>query len=358
MSSKSKERLHNIFCDEKENDEIRVQAFIFWQLALNDLDLEHVRRIPAGSLLYESALWARVKLEDYSVVFEIRQKISENPEHWLQVSRYIWSDYLTDALDPILDQVAEEGKANSNLEYAVVGTFRHVEPRRLVAMLSCRWEKLKNSPLMVQIAMLLGTPESASLVSKAFSTSPSPSALLKHFVSNAAINFNGKKELSESFQLQRLIPYLDYFPDDELVELWHICGERGWLDFRTRYLEPRMRKKPDNSKYFLDDSVSTDFLDRALMRNPGEIVNLYHWLEGPGKRPANHEVKRANIFASTLDWLTRHDEEYALAIVSDIISREGTRKEFYLFEKCVEQRVGSLSYVNSCRFDVFNRSLV
>lgn len=358
MSSKSKERLLSISCDEKENDEIRVQAFSFWKLALNDLDLENVRRIPVESLLYESALWARVELEDYSVVFEILQKIPENPEHWLQVSRYIWSDYFTDALDPILDQVAEEGKANSNLEYAVVGTFRHVEPSRLVAMLSCRWEKLKNSPLMVQKAMLLGTPESTSLVSKAFATSPSPSALLKHFVSGATISFNGRKELSESFQLQRLIPYLDYFPDDELVALWHICRERGWLDFRTLYLDPRMRKIPDNSEYFLDDSVSTDSLDRALMRNPGEIVNLYHWLERPGELPANHEVKRANIFESTLEWLTRHDEEYALAIVSDIISREGTRKEFYLFEKCVEQRVGSLSYVNSCRFDVFNRSLV
>lgn len=358
MSSKSKERLLSISRDEKENDDIRKQAFSFWQLALNDLDLEHVRRIPVGSLLYESALWARVELEDYSVVSEICQKILENPEHWLQVSRYIWSDYFTAALNPILDQVAEEGKANSNLEYAVVGTFRHVEPSRLVAMLSCRWEKLKNSPLMVQTAMLLGTPESARLVSKAFATSPNPSTLLKHFASGATISFNGRKELSESFQLQRLIPYLDYFPDDELVGLWHVCTNRGWLDFRARHLDPRMRKNPNNSEYFLDESVTTDSLDRALMRNPGELINLYHWLERPGELPANHEAKRAKIFASTLAWLTRHDEEDALAIVSDIISREGTRKEFYLFEKCVEQRVDSLSYVNSCRFDVFNRSLV
>ncbi|EKN46724.1 MULTISPECIES: hypothetical protein [Pseudomonas syringae group] len=358
MSSKSKERLLSICSDEKEKDDIRVQAFSFWQLTLDDLDLEHVCRIPVGSLLYESALWARVKLEDYSVVPEILQRIPENPEHWLQVSRYIWSGYFTDALDPILDQVAEDSKANSNLEYVVAETFRHVEPSRLVAMLSCRWEKLKNSPLMVQKAMLLGTPESADLVSKALATSPHPRALLKYFVSGATVSLNGKKELSESLQLQQLIPYLDYFPDDELMALWHECTERGWLDFRTRYLDYRVKKIPDNTEYFLDESVSTDSLDRALVRNPGEIVNLYHWLERPRELSANHEAKRAKIFASTMEWLTRHDEEYALAIVSDIISREGTRKEFYFFEKSVEQRVGSLSYVNSCRFDVFNRSLI
>ncbi|NWD48355.1 hypothetical protein [Pseudomonas gingeri] len=358
MSSKSKERLLSIFCDEEESDDVRRQAFSFWQLTLDDLDLEHVRRIPVGSLLYESALWARAELEDNSIISEVLQKIPENPEYWLQVSRYIWSDCFTDALDSVIDQVAEEGKSSSNLEYAVAGAFRHVESSRLVAMLSRRWRELKNSPLMVQKAMLLGTSEAASLVNEAFATSPNPEALLKHFVSHITMSLNGRKELSESSQLHRLTPYLDYFPDSEIIELWRVCTERGWLDFRTQYLDSRMKKIPDDSEYFPDDSVSTEPLDRALMRTPGVMVNLYHWLQRPGDLPANHEAKRAKVFASTLEWLTRHDEEDALVIVSDIISREGTRKEFYSFEECVGQRVGALPYVKATRFDVFSRSLV
>lgn len=100
-----------------------------------------------------------------------------------------------------------------------------------------------------------------------------------------------------------------------------------------------------------DDPVDTQYLDRALA---GEMIHLFPWLD----LQAGHGLARDKVVAEMLEWLGRHDEDRALAIVCEIVSREATRREFQLFEAAVAQRPDAVSRVKAVRFDVFSRSLV
>ena len=328
------------------------QAFAFWEVTLDDADLDVARTVHPGSPLYERALWARARRQDRSVIPEVLRKIPESPEYWLQIGRYLWSDALTEALDPLLEQIAEEqGEGYSNLEYAVAEALKHLEPRRVVAMLSPRWAKLMAKPLMVQTMLLSTAPEAASLAREALTLSENPGALLKHFVMNATTDSNGKFGLSVPAQLHNLKPYLDLFSDDDIKLLWRTCTKKGWLAFCTQDLEFRMQKISNRHEYLPDDPVATGDLDRAMA---GELIYQYHWFEQQLERGA----ARDKVVAAMLDWLSRRDEESALVIVGSIMSRVTTRREYQLFEVAVGQRTDSASSVKEVCFDVFSRSLV
>lgn len=355
MSSESKERLLSIALDEAEPESVRKRAYSFWELVIDEADLEIARQIPAGSPLHDRALWARARRQDRSVIPEILKKIPEDPEYWLQIGRHLWSDTLTEALEPLLDQVAEEqGKEYTNLEYAVAEALKHVEPTCVVAMLSRRWTKLMTKPLMVQTALLSTVPKATSLTREALTTTQNPGALLRHFAMNATIESNGKLGLSTPAQLHNLKPYLDLFPEDEIELLWDACTKSGWLDFRTQYLEPRMQKAANRHVCLPNNPLDTEYLDRALAAKAGEMINLHRWLSWLVERGA----ARDKVVAELLDWLTRHDDERAVEIVGEIVSREATRREFQQFEVAVGQRAGSASFMKAVRFNVFSRSLI
>lgn len=351
MSSESKERLLKIAHDQSQPDGVRKQMFAFWEVTPHLDDLKILRQTPRGSLLYERALWARVRRKDTSVISEVVEKISEDAEYWLQISRYLWSDSLTEALDSVLDQLAEEqGEGYTNLEFSVAQALARVEPRRALDMLRSRWAKLMRKPLMVQAALLSTDPEATSMAHEALSTSQDPGALLKHFVTSATINSGGKSQLSSPDQLRNLRPYLNFFSDDEIVLLWDACKKRGWIDFCAQYLEPRMRFSNYRER-LSDHPVDTEAFDLALQ---GQIIQFYHWFDWQLERGATRE----KVIAAMLDWLSRHDEEKAPGVVCAILSYAATRQELQLFEAALGQRDDVAPWMKSTRFDVLSRSLV
>jgi hypothetical protein len=355
MSSRSKKRLLKIAQDEAESDNVRKWAFNFWEVTLDETDLDIARQIPVGNLLYERALWARARRRDNSVIPEVLKKIPENPVYWLEIARYIWSDELTEVLNPLLDQIAEGQEEDStDLEYAVTEALQHVEQNRMISMLAPRWAKLKIKPLMVQTVLLSTVPAAVSLAHEALTGSQNPVVLLKYFATRATMNSKGKLGLTVPAQLQNLKPYLDFFSLEEIELLWEICTKREWFDFRDQYLEPRMKMVSSRQALPLDDPVNIKYLDRALVAESNEIINLHHWLDTSVRRGTTRE----KVFAEMLDWLKQHDEMRALAIVADIVSREATRREFHLFEVTAGNRTDSASSVEEVRFNVFSRSLV
>ncbi len=348
MSSESKQRLLDIANDKSEPDNVRRRAFSFWGLILDDGDLEIARQISEGSTLYEQALWIRARLQDRSVIPVVLKKIPENPEHWLRIQRFLWSDSLTEALPPLLDQVAAENGERTNLEYILSEAVGSAEPKRATAMLSHRWEKLKTMPMMVQAALLLSDPEATVLVREAFATTETPSMLLKHFVMNCTVESNGKRRLSSLAQLQNLKPYLDHFPEEEIRFLKRECINRGWYNFSNQYLEPRLQSDLQEEKFSIDQ------LDDALNHKSNEFVNLYKWLE----RSVNRGNARDKTMDALLRWLKQHEGDRAIEIVGDIVAREANRQEYMLFESASGENYSSSAAVKAIRFDVFSRSLV
>lgn len=354
LSSESRTHLLQIILDQAETVKVREQALSFWELSLNISDLPIIRQISEEDPLFERALWARARRGDLSVIPHILPKISESPEHWLGIGRYVWSSAMTDILESVLNLITdEENDSWSNLEYAIADALMEVEPARRISILRSKWDQLKGIPLMVQTALLSTDPAAKALTREAFETAQNPSDLLRYYLSSVSY-VEGKRSLSTSSQMSNLLPYLKFLSDEETQDLWDVCTQKGWLDFRTRHIEPRVRQMSKRFVCLPEDPVDTSDLDRTLTAENGLIVSLYRWFE----RPHRIGIAREKVLAALLQWLTENKQDKATLICADIVSNECTRSEFVLFEAAIADRPNASSITEAVRFHVFNRILV
>ena len=355
MSSDSKDRLLEIALSENEADDVRKQAFSFWDRSAAPTDLQAIKQIPEGSLLFDRALRARARRHDYSVTPQVLLKIKDDPEGWLCTGLHIWSAPLTEALESVLDRLAAKLDGNiGDLKYEAANALMCVEPKRRVTMLNARWTKLQTIPEMLQVALLSVGPEALALVRAAFAGTHDPSALLKHFAITATILSSGRRRLATPEQLNNLRPFLQHLSEEDIIILSDACEKNGWIDFRRQHLEPRIRAMPNRGFFLPGDPVDLSALDEALNPEPGVLVNLHRWLENSRRRGMDRDA----LIGALMQWLEKNDQEQAIKIVARIISEEGTRKEFRVFEEAAKLRPGTLALVDAVRFDVFHRRLV
>lgn len=354
MSSASKCRLLEIALSEDETDDVRKQAFSLWDRCSAPTDLQVIKRISKESLLFDGALRARARRRDYSVTPQILLKVKEDPAGWLRTGLYIWSDPLTEVLEFLLDKlVADLGQNIDSFGHELGDALMCIQPKRRVAMLSARWSKLKTVPEMVQVALLSVGSEALALVREAVVGAMDPRTLLRHFAVTATIPTNGKRRLEAIEQLQNLRPFLQHLSEPDIVILSDACEKNGWLNFSRQHLEPLMRAMPNRGFCLSGDSVDLSHLDRALNPERGLIVVRHRWLESSIRRGTDREA----VFLALMQWLEKNDQERALEIVANIMSEEGGRKEFRVFEAAVKKRPDSAEIIESVRFDVFLRGL-
>lgn len=235
-----------------------------------------------------------------------------------------------------------------------MGALMCVEPKRRVAMLCARWRVLKAIPMIVQVALLSVGPRALALVEEAIAEANDPSALLKNFTLRATTIFNGRQGLTTPEHLHNLRPFLQHLSDKEIVILYGTCEKNGWVDFRRQHLEPRMRAMQNRGFFLPGDPVDLSAIDEALNPEPGVRVNLHRWLEHSMRRG----MERDAVIVELIQWLERNTQQRALKIVANIISLEGTRKEFRVFEKVAKRRLDTVALIDAVRFDVFHRRLV
>uniref|UniRef100_UPI002ABDD06B hypothetical protein n=1 Tax=Burkholderia cepacia TaxID=292 RepID=UPI002ABDD06B len=181
-----------------------------------------------------------------------------------------------------------------------------------------------------------------------------PGALLKYFALTATMLSIGRRPLATPEQLHNLRPFLQHLSDGDIVILSDACEKNGWVDFRRQHLEPRMRAIPNRSFFLPGDPVDLSALDEALNPEPGVIVSIHRWLENSMRRGMDRDA----LIDALMHWLERNNQERALEIVASIISVEGTRKEFRVFEEAAKQRPDTAALVDAVRFDVFHKRLV
>jgi|GEM_PF-3039229 len=355
MSSESKGRLLEIALSESETDDVRKLAFSFWERSAAPTDLQAMTQIPEGSLLFDRALRARARRHDYSATQQVLLKIKDDPERWLGTGLHIWSSPFTEMLEFVLDRMAAKSDGDiSDVGHEVADALMCVEPKRRVAMLSARWARLRAIPRMVQVALLSVGPEASALVEAAMAETHDPGALLKYFSLTATMLSNGRRLLATPEQLHNLLPFLRHLSDEDIVILSGVCEKNGWVDFTRQHLEPRMRVMPNRGFFLAGDPIDLSALDEALNPEPGVIVNLHGWLENSMRQGMGRDA----LIDALMQWLERNQQERALEIVASIISVEGTRKEFRVFEEVAKGWPDTAALVDATRFNVFHRRLV
>lgn len=115
-----------------------------------------------------------------------------------------------------------------------------------------------------------------------------------------------------------------------------------------------MRAMSNRGFFLPGDPVDLSALDEALNPEPGVLVSLHRWLENSMRRG----MDRGSLIDALMQWLEKNYQERAIEIVARIISEEGTRKEFRVFEEAAKQRPDTAALVDAVRFNVFHRRLV
>ena len=351
MSAESKNRLYELACDQSEPDEVRREAFALWAVALAELDVEGARRISETSPVYTQALWARARRRDLSVVPEIAKRLNENPEFWLHLARYVWSDELTAMLPPLLQRIADSPvDSQPAFEDAVGGVLKRIDSEQAISMLVPLWEKLRGKSSLVQVALISTTSESAALVAEAIAASTKPEELIDRCVLQCSMVFEGEVGISSVSQMKNLLPYLHLISESALTRLWDICTTRGWIEFRDRHLVQPIRHLPSRRVYLPGDAVDTSDLDGSL----GQLwPRPEYWFE----RYLRQGVPRDKLIETAVDWAKNQPHPQAMRVCAGLFGALATRSEFGRFEFAFHGRSDAAELMPALRFDVFARTL-
>lgn len=356
MSSASKTHLLHLSTDPKNDMHLRKQAFRLWEASVAHEDMAIARAIPYGDIRHDTAVWARARRQDLTVVPELIEKIkTKNPGYWWQAGRYIWSDALSELLDESIGRLSESPID----EHDNIGKW--IFPEHLLKLeipvaqqiLIKHWDNLRMFPSFVQVALFLATPKLLNLAKEAIaSTAVDKKVIFEHFSFTTGLRTQGCAGLTREIQLDALQPYLDLLSEHDLLVLWEICNEKNWKNYRRKHLDPLLIATGSKYSYRLRVEPPFDMSDFEEEIN-GKPRSAYFWLE----RQQRNGAERSDLLAAILSWVKEKGSIEALGLVGNIFSRDATRTEFEAFVQVATLVPSSEHCLNRVRFDIFNRTL-
>ena len=355
MSAGSKARLLHLATDPRNDDHLRRQAFKFWEVSVSPDDIVVARAIPRGDLLHDTAVWARARRQDFSVIPELIEKIkTKNPAYWWQAGRYIWTDALTTLLDESIQKLGEiPSDQHEDLgEWIFPEHLLRLEVPVAQQILIKHWKKLQTLRRFVHVALFLATSELVNLANQTIASAADKKAIFEHFSFTTGMRISGRAGLTREIQLEVLRPHLGLLSKHDLLALWETCNRGNWKQYRRKHLDPLLFAS--NSKLTDRPRVDPPFdmsdLDKELSGCPSFA---YHWMETQQRGGAEREA----LLTSLLTWVKEKSSVEALDVAGDIYSKEASRAEFHEFAQLASLLSGSEHVMKRVRFDIFSRTL-
>jgi len=355
MSATSKARLLQLATDSRNDSHLRKQAFRLWEVSVSPDDIAIASAIPRGDILHDTAVWARARRQDFSVVPELIEKIkTKDPGYWWQAGRYIWADALTVLLD---ESIQKLGTTPVD-QHEDVGEW--IFPEHLLRLeipiaqqiLIKHWDKVRTLPKFVQVALYFATPELVHLANEAISSAADKKAIFAYLSFTIGLRTSGRPGLTREIQLEVLRPYLDLLSDSDLAALWETCNKRNWKQFRRQHLDQLFLESDSKlaDRLRVDPPFDMSDLEKALR---GELSFADRWLEMQQRNGADREA----LLDALLNWVREKNNVAALDIVGDIYSKEVSRAELPSFVQLASTISGGDLVIARVRFDVFNRTI-
>ncbi len=355
MSTESKARLLHLATELCNDNHLRKQAFKLWEISVSPDDVIIARAIPRGDLLHDTAVWARARRQDFSVISELIEKIrTKNAAYWWQAGRYIWTDALTTLLDESIEKLGETpADQNEALgEWIFPELLLRLEVTVAKQILIKHWNSLRTNPRFVQVALFLATPETVSLANQAIASAEDKRAIFKHFSFTTGLMTSGRAGLTREIQLDVLKPHLGLLEEHDLLALWEICNRKNWTQYRRKHLDPLLLTSDSKlaDRLRIDPPFDMADLEKELSGTPSLA---YRWLEIQQNNGAEREV----LLASLLAWVRVKNSVAALEVAGNIFSKDAGRAEFDKFEKLAAEFSESEHVIKRVRFDIFSRTL-
>ena len=330
MSSRSKDRLLQLWRPTANDVHLRRQAFRLWSATTAWGDLPILQSVDSPDPLADLVLRERVKRADRSALPALIDKIEHSDSsYWWQFCRHIWSVELTVTLDKELHKrgAAVERRWNPKhwyeTDWITSELIMALSTQQAEALLLKHWDHLKFDSHFVQAALFVATPILAQGVADVVASCPEPDALFKHLTMRFGYKNAAHPRMSRIEQMQRLVPYLKYLDGSELLHLWDLCNDNGWFDLRRIHLDALVERK---RSHYIDSDMARAELDELASKNE------YYW----GRRWAEQMEESGWSIDRTMgvlaEWLREQTSLQALNLAAHIIMSAGLRRHIALLQ--------------------------
>ena len=355
MSRQSRERLVALWQNQANDRHIREQAFRLWAATHGGDDLDVLRSVDPADTLANSVHWQRLLRRDQTAIPELITKLSDDAySHWWNVTRAIWSDELTTALDTELERrgvvLAHEWDAIGRNDYVFYEVIMKLSPDQGEQMLVKHWRHLRFQGLYVQTALYIGTPRLLDLAQQAIAEHPEPKKIFKHISMHYGIRTTGRDGITRKEQIQALLPYLQLMDEGTIHGFWNVCNERGWFELRRNHLDSLVSRKYGG--LYLDDDQIIKSIDEIT--NRGNALWIDHWIDDYLKTGATLD----HVIGVIGGWLAARKTIGALQLAAAALTHAGRRKHLSILNVPVEPEVAAADIRTDTRFSVERRSLL
>ncbi|MCZ1177159.1 ATP-binding protein [Acinetobacter pittii] len=312
----SKNRLKEIFINEKNNSFARKHALSIWVSSPDDGDLEILQTISNEDEIYDRVLMAKAQYKDLSIVDQLVVKIRESDSnYWWQVIRHIWHEKFELILE---DQISTINEDNCWLLDEI---FEKISISKSEKLLEKYWEHINQYDIFIHIALLVATEKMVSLVSNSLH-GRNLNECFKYFSFRWGFKDKDRKGIHRYEQVVAIKPYIQYLDDVSKLDLFEICLEKGWKDFAIQVIGPLL---PNDRPNYLN--IDTTILSQEL--DEGKVFRADRWLDDCIRQGWNKNESITIMF----DWLKNNYSDLAVDIISSNLEYLGTRSDFLILKE-------------------------
>ena len=330
MSAASRKRLRELWICRRNGRHLRRRALRFWCATVERGDVAILKTVDGAGDLGDLALFERLRRGDRTAIPSLVEELdADRSGYWWQAGRHIWSDELTDCLDRALGQRAAElsgadaGEAKGEADWILPERLLELPPGTADRLIGRHWEGLRQEKSYVQAALHVASPDLLCRVAKVVEASDDARSLLRHLGFVFGLRTRGRRGITRLSQMEGLLPYLDYISEADIGNLWHVCNENGWFDWRRKHIDARAKA---TGLRFCDDRAAVEELDRYLDL-AGPVFALDHWAEDFLKTGVTLE----HMMGVLGGWIAGKGQEKALLMAADIVTRFGKRRHGEIF---------------------------
>ncbi|MDH3601306.1 MAG: hypothetical protein OEU26_16945, partial [Candidatus Tectomicrobia bacterium] len=153
--------------------------------------------------------------------------------------------------------------------------------------------------------------------------------------------------------LEALLPFIDLVDDGNVLDLWNLCNERSWYDWRRKNVDFRLSEKWRKTAG-VDETLLFEELDE-FVNGSRSIGFIEHWIEHFEKRGDPHN----RLMTGTKHWLEQRRTIAALKVAAQILTVAGRRDDLTVLNSVeIEPQDEAKAVRNDTEFAVFHRTLV
>ena len=356
LSASSLARLQELWENLDNDNFLRRIAFGLWRTNAESEYINVLTNISANSLLYESALWERAKLGDYSILAELSSLLSIDTR-WFNVAHRVWCRELVSSVERCLENLEDTiptdfSGGNSFDHLCVAQFFMRISKQDAEDLLSKYWNFLMYSPPFVQAALCIGTKKLLRLAEESIYQCPKDIKILEYIDHHWEFREPGEPKLLDEKQLNNLLPYIDRLGASVrgCAETCQKIGIPYWSQKNLfDWLEPDVQKRYHPSHHDLLQDLNEFLVDKLWE------WHITEWLEGFDKR-----LDPPSRLLNLLDeWLAVNHTTAGLRITAACLKIMGTRKDSSILEKYeIEGLSNDIAAIKaSTRFAVYRRSI-